>query len=70
MHVSETNVKSVYDATLQLMIGITEYFFKQKSVINEIIFVPISILLEFCGRMMRSHCFSKTSTTLKPLFLF
>ena len=51
MHVSEADAKGVYDATLQLMLGITEYFFKQKSTINEIIFVPISIL----SRILRTH---------------
>jgi hypothetical protein len=51
MQVNEVDAKAVYDATLQLMAGITDYFVKQKSAVNEIIFVPISIL----SRILRTH---------------
>jgi hypothetical protein len=51
MRVSEADAKAAYDATLQLMLGVTEYFFKQKTIINEIIFVSISIL----SRILRTH---------------
>jgi hypothetical protein len=51
MHVREMDAKAVHDATLQLMTGIIDYFFKQKSTVNEIIFVPISIL----SRILRTH---------------
>ncbi len=51
LHVSEADSKAVYDGALQLMMSITDYFFKEKSTINEIIFVPISIM----SRILRTH---------------
>jgi hypothetical protein len=51
MQISEADAKIINDATLQLMLGVTDYFFKQKSTVNEIIFVPIAIM----SRIMRTH---------------
>jgi hypothetical protein len=51
LHVGEADSKATYEAALQLMFGITEYFFKEKSTVNEIIFVPLSIM----SRILRTH---------------
>ena len=51
MYVGEVDTKAVYDATLQLMMGINDYFVKGESVANEIIFVPISIV----SRILKTH---------------
>jgi hypothetical protein len=51
MHVGEEDAGAIYDATLQLILGVNDYFFKQKLTVNEIIFVPISIL----SRILRTH---------------